>query len=385
MDRDGIEALSNRLGVGSRHLRRLFVEHVGASPTAVVQAHRLLMAKRLISDTNLPMTDVAHAAGFSSVRRFNTVIRQAYKRPPTALRRNGTTTQFDDSAIHLRLPYTPPYDWAAILRFLASRAIPGVETTSPTHYRRTISVGGAVGSLSVSMDEKRHRLLATITLSRIRALAGVVARIRRLFDLDAHTLAIEQHLKADPVLRSTVAAQPGLRVPGAWDTFELGVRAILGQQVSVAGARTLAARLTEKFGQRLPNQHHSLSRLFPEPEALARADLTVIGIPGARARALRALAAAVVSEPDVLRPYGTLEEAEARLCALPGIGPWTAQYIAMRALSMPDAFPSGDIGLLRALAEDGRRPKAKQLEAMAEHWRPWRAYACLHLWTQDSA
>ncbi len=385
MEQDSVEQLSDRLGVGSRHLRRLFVEHVGATPTAVVQAHRLLMAKRLISDTNLPMTDVAHAAGFRSVRRFNDVISQAYKRPPRELRRNGPAERSDDGVIRLRLPYTPPYNWAAIRRFLATRAVPGIEAVSATHYRRTISVDGAVGTLSVSLDQTRHRLLADISLSRIRALAGVVARIRRLFDLDAHTAVIEQHLADDPILHDTVAAQPGLRVPGAWDSFELAVRAILGQQVSVAGARTLASRLVETFGDPVRTPVDTLTRLFPEPARLADADLTVIGIPRNRAKALSAVSAAVVADPDLLRPYGTLEEAEARLCAVPGIGPWTAQYISMRALAMPDALPTGDIGLLRAMATDGKRPTPPQLQTMAERWRPWRAYACLHLWTKDSA
>ena len=386
LDTDDVDALGDRLGVGSRHLRRLFAQHVGASPTAVVQAHRILLAKRLISDSTLPMTDVALAAGFGSVRRFNSVIRQTYSRAPRELRQAGMANGLDDSgAIRLRLPYTPPYDWPAILAFLGQRAIPGVEMTTADAYRRTIAIGDAVGTIAVSIDRRKHQLSATITLSRVHALASVVTRLRRLFDLDADTTAIETHLGRDPRLASTVAARPGLRVPGAWDAFELAVRAILGQQVSVAGARTLAARLTEIFGRATPEPADGLSRLFPQPAALKDADLAIIGIPQARAKAIGALARAVVDDRDLLQPFGTLEETEARLCALPGIGPWTAQYIAMRALAAPDAFPTGDIGLLRALGVDGTRPTTPELAEIAERWRPWRAYAVLHLWMKDAS
>ena len=386
LDTDDVDALGDRLGVGSRHLRRLFAQHVGASPTAVVQAHRILLAKRLISDSTLPMTDVALAAGFGSVRRFNTVIRKTYGRAPRELRRNGMAHELGDSgSIRLRLPYTPPYDWPAILAFLRQRAIPGVEATTADSYRRTIAVGDAVGTITVTFNRRKHHLSATITLSRVRALASVVTRLRRLFDVDANTTAIEAHLANDPRLAAAVAARPGLRVPGAWDSFEIAVRAILGQQVSVAGARTLAVRLTEKFGRTTPEPTDGLSRLFPEPAALADTNLSVIGIPGSRAKAIGALARAVIDDPDLLQPFGTLEETEARLCALPGIGPWTAQYIAMRALSAPDAFPPGDIGLRRALETNGKRPTATELTTMAEQWRPWRAYAVLHLWMKDAA
>ncbi len=385
LDTDNIDGLSERLGVTSRHLRRLFDRHVGASPIEVVQAHRILLAKRLISDTSLPMTDVALAAGFRSVRRFNGAIRATYDRAPTELRRSGRKPAPDAGTIRLRLPYTPPYDWPAILSFLGQRAIPGVETVANNSYCRTIAIGEAVGALTVTADRRKNRLLADITLNRVRALAAIVARLRRLFDLDAEPNAIRTHLGNDPMLAAVIAARPGLRVPGAWDSFELAVRAILGQQVSVAGARTLAARLTNRFGRQAPEAVRGLSHLFPQPEDLAAADLAVIGMPRARAKAIGALARAVIDDPDLLLPFGTLEETQARLCALPGIGPWTAQYIAMRGLSMPDAFPTGDIGVLRALEDGGRRPTAKQADAAAEHWRPWRAYAVLHLWTRDTA
>ena len=385
LDGDNIDALGDRVGVGSRHLRRLFAQHVGASPIEVVQAHRILLAKRLISDTSLPMTDVALAAGFGSVRRFNTVIHETYGRAPRELRRNGVAKEIDDSgAIRLRLPYAPPYDWQAILDFLRQRAIPGVEATTTDTYRRTIALDDAVGSFAVSIDTRKNRLLATINLSYVRGLASIVARLRRLFDLDADTASIEAHLGQDPRLAPIVAVRPGLRVPGAWDSFELAVRAILGQQVSVAGARTLAARLAEAFGRIMPSGTNGLSRLFPTPAALADEDLSVIGIPRARANSISALARAVLDDPDLLQPFGTLEETEKRLCALRGIGPWTAQYIAMRALSAPDAFPTGDIGVLRALEMDGKRPSATEASRMAEGWRPWRAYAVLHLWHKST-
>ena len=388
-DGDGVEALATRLGVGGRHLRRLFERHLGASPVAVAQTQRILFAKKLIGETDLTMTEVASAAGFGSIRRFNAAMRKVYDRPPRSLRRQPTrASAASGDAIQLSLSYTKPYDWPAILGFLGTRAIPGIETVEDGVYRRTIALDDASGLVEVEPDTARERLIARIRLSKVTALATVVDRLRRLFDLDADIAAIGRQLSQDPLLAPALAARPGLRVPGAWDGFELAVRAILGQQVSVAGARTLAGRLVARFGRPYEGPGASpdegLSLLFPTPAALAEAEVAAIGMPGARARALSGLAKAFEADPDLLRPFDSLAASVETLCALPGVGPWTAHYIAMRALGEPDAFPASDLGLLRALAAGGPRPSPAEAEARAESWRPWRAYALFHLWMMDA-
>lgn len=370
-----LEALASRLGVGSRHLRRLFQRHVGASPVAVRQAQRLLLAKQLITDSRLPLADVALAAGFGSVRRFNAVIRATYGRPARDLRR---AVGPGSPGLTLRLPFRPPYDWAGVLEFLVPRAIPGVEAVEDSVYRRSVSVDGARGFVEVRAASGPF-LLATIAVDRLPALAAVVARLRHVFDLDADPAAIAAHLARDPLLAPRVAGRPGLRVPGAWDAFELAVRAILGQQVSVAAATTLAGRLVAAHGTPLGVPAPAGVRsLFPSPAALADADLGPIGLPRARAAAIRALAAALVRDPALLDAAGDLDATVRRLATLPGIGPWTAEYIAMRALREPDAFPATDLGLLRALGATG------SLASRAERWRPWRAYAAMHLWLGET-
>src|SRR5437667_688763 len=276
--------LASRLGVGSRHLRRLFRRHVGASPMAVVQVQRVFLAKQLITDSGLPLTQVALGAGFGSVRRFNAVMQRTFGRPPRDLRRAARSTA---SRITLRLPYRPPYDWAGVLAFLARRAIPGVESVENGNYRRTISLEGTQGIVEIRACSDAF-LLATMTVDRPAALAAVAARLRYLFDLDADPDPIAAHLGRDSALASRLAAHPGIRVPGAWDAFELAVRAMIGQQVSVSAASTLAGRLAAKFGSPLstPNSDRDLRVLLPEPKALAHVDLSSIGIPGARAASI---------------------------------------------------------------------------------------------------
>jgi AraC family transcriptional regulator of adaptative response / DNA-3-methyladenine glycosylase II len=281
------------------------------------------------------------------------------------------------------LRYAPPYDWDAMLAFLAARAIPGVEAVADGRYLRSISLDGDRGWIEVARKPHRDALLATIWFPNIKALPAIVARIRRVFDLDADVTAIGAHLAADPTLAHLVTARPGLRVPGAWDGFELAVRAILGQQITVVGASKLAGRIVEAHGDALDLAHApaSLTQVFPDAEKLARTDLAPIGMPRARAAALSALAATVVADPRLFEPGCDLDAAIARLRRVPGIGEWTANYIAMRALRESDAFPTADIGLLRALEDSsGRRPTPAQLLAKAEAWRPWRAYAAIHLW-----
>lgn len=375
LDDDGVEALADRLGVGGRQLRRLFMRHLGATPLAVAQTRRVLLAKQLIHETGLPMANIALASGFGSVRRFNEVFRTLFGRPPAALRRGSAP---GGSAITLSLSYRPPFDWDALIGFFAPRAIPGVERIADGVYRRTITLDGQAGTLAVANDPARNRLRATIRFPRVDALPAIIARLRHVFDLGADPAAIGIALARDPRLAACVAARPGLRVPGAWDGFELGVRAIVGQQVTVAAATRLAGQIAHAFGAALPPgiAEPGLTHTFPSPDAIAGAAIT--GMPLARARAIATLAAA---SAGLFERGAGLDAAIARLCALPGVGEWTAHYIAMRALREPDAFPAGDVALQRAMADAAGRPGAAALLARAEAWRPWRAYAALHLWT----
>jgi AraC family transcriptional regulator of adaptative response / DNA-3-methyladenine glycosylase II len=379
---EAVATLAERLGVGERQLRRLFHQHLGASPVAVAQTRRVLFAKQLIHETRLPMTEVALAAGFGSVRRFNHTFRTLFGRPPRELRHKSQRGG-EAAGITLVLPYAPPYDWRATLAFLAARAIPGVERVADGRYFRTIALDNHHGWVEIAPDTKRAALSATIRFPSLRTLPSIVARLRRVLDVGADINAIGAHLAGDPDLAPLIAARPGLRVPGAWDGFELAVRAILGQQIAVAAATGLAGRLVGACGTPLAmaDAPPGLTHAFPQPEVIADADLAVIGMPRARAAALSALAAVAAKEPRLFAPGRDLEETIARLCELPGVGEWTAQYIAMRALREPDAFPAADIGLLRAMEDEtGRRPRPDELLARAEAWRPWRAYAALHLW-----
>jgi AraC family transcriptional regulator of adaptative response / DNA-3-methyladenine glycosylase II len=387
LDEADVEGLANRLGVGARQLRRLFHQHVGASPIAVAQTRRILLAKQLIHETSLPMAEVALASGFNSVRRFNETFSQMFGRAPATLRRARDQTRREAGALSIRLAYRPPYDWDAMLSFLGQRAIPGVEAISGTTYRRTIAIGGHSGVIGVAPAD-RNRVDVSLRFPDMAALPQIIARVRRVFDLAADPDAIGAHLALDPVLAPLVRARPGLRVPGAWDGFELAVRAIFGQQITVPAATRLLGRLVEVHGTPLPatsGDGEGLSHLFPSPMRLAEVNLATLGMPNARAMAVTSLAQAISADPIIFSRSASLEEAIAKLRALPGVGEWTAQYIAMRELREPDAFPAADIGLMRAMADgDGRRPSPSELQARAEPWRPWRAYAALHLWAVGS-
>ena len=388
MDAGDVDALASRLGVGERQLRRLFRQHLGASPVAVAQTRRVLLAKQLIQETRLPMGEVALASGFGSVRRFNETFQQLFGRPPGDLRRSrAEEASAAAGGITVKLPYRAPYDWAAMIGFLAARAIPGVESVSPRRYARTLAVDGALGVLTVSPGDGDF-LVAEIRFPKVQALPAVIARVRRVFDLTADPGLIGAHLSQDPALAPLVAARPGLRAPGAWDGFELAVRAILGQQITVTAARGLAAKLVEAYGARIDDPFAAplgLTRAFPAPEQIVGQDIAALGMPRARGAALEALARTVAADPAIFTPRADLESAIAALKALPGVGEWTAQYIALRELREPDAFPQADIGLLRGMADEtGTRPTPAQLLARAEAWRPWRAYAAQHLWAADA-
>ena len=382
MDDGSVNDMAGRLGVGERQLRRLFQQHLGASPVAVAQTRRVLLAKQLLHETRLPMTEIALAAGFGSLRRFNETFLALFNRPPSSLRRAASSdvSAGDQGEINLLLRYQPPYDWAAMLGFLRVRAIAGIESVEGGVYRRSIGLDGTQGVVTVQPGEG-NALRANIRFPKLSALPKIIARLRRVFDLAAEPAAIAAQLAKDPRLAPLVAARPGLRVPGAWDGFELVVRAVLGQQITVPAAIGLAGRLVARFGEKLDEPVLPLTHVFPEPDVLADADLAVLGMPRSRAKTLSAVAAAVVADPHIFATGRSLEEAIVQLRALPGIGEWTAQYIAMRQLREPDAFPAADIGLMRAMADsEGLRPSARELLARAEQWRPWRAYAAQHLW-----
>jgi AraC family transcriptional regulator of adaptative response / DNA-3-methyladenine glycosylase II len=372
----GVEGLAERLGVGSRHLRRLFIRHLGAPPSAVAQTRRLHFAKKLIDETSLPMSQIALAAGFGCVRRFNAGIRATFHRTPTQIRKlaHQTASQPQNQYVfHLR--YRPPYHWEGILAFLAARAIPGVEVVKDGTYSRSICVDGITGCFEVSLDEPHNSLRVRIQFGDPRALFRIIERIRAMFDLNADWTDIARTLKPDPVLRDLLESAPGLRVPGCWDGYELAVRAILGQQITVRGASTIAGRIVSAYGKPIAGRG-DLSHLFPSAQTLAGADLSSVGMPRARGETIRALARAV-SEGHI-RFEGIVESESflARLTEIPGIGKWTAQYVAMRALGEPDAFPTGDLALLSAL----NLKRMADLEARSQTWRPWRAYATMYLW-----
>jgi len=406
-DDDSVDALAERLGVGGRQLRRLFQQHLGASPIAVAQTRRVLFAKQLVVDTRLPMGEIALAAGFGSVRRFNETFRDLFQRPPSALRRKTAAALPEGSVagdgVAVRLRYRPPYDWAAMLGYLSARAIDGVERVERGEgvdggsYVRTLLLGasrqgdseGGVATVAVSHLPLAHSLQATIRCSHVRLLPLVVERIRHAFDLGADVSTIDAHLAGDPFLAPLVAERPGLRAPGAWDGFELGVRAILGQQVTVEAGRRLGARLVAICGTQLGPEttgQPGLTRLFPTARQVADADLSALGVPGSRRQTLVALAGAALADSSLFHPLDTVDDTVARLRAVHGVGEWTAQYIALRAAREPDAFPAPDVVLLRGAAIRGQRPPSPdELRRRAERWRPWRAYAAQHLWTAAGA
>jgi AraC family transcriptional regulator of adaptative response / DNA-3-methyladenine glycosylase II len=386
LDDGDVEGLAERLGVTSRHLRRLFARHVGASPLAVAHTQRLHFAKRLIDQTALTMQDISVASGFGSVRRFNDTFRKTYGRTPRELRRVGDTSVVS-RALSVRLPYRRPFDWSALLEFLAGRATPGVELVRDGRYLRTVDLGTARGVIEVTgMD---GQVLLSLHGVGTRALFPVVQRVRSMFDLDAPIDDIANVLGRDTVLKAMLRNRPGVRVPGAWDGFELTVRAILGQQVSVKAATTFAGRIAARYGDRielaLEDFPDAPCRLFPTPQKLVRARLENLGIIRSRARTIRDVARATLEGRLSFDATQSAQDFRAALTSIRGIGDWTAEYVAMRAFKNPDAFPASDLGLLRAFdGEEGRRLRPAELARRADSWRPWRAYAALLIWGSDS-
>ncbi len=385
MDGAGVEALAGRLGVTSRWLRRLFAEQIGASPLEVARTRRVHFARRLLDATDLPLEDLAQAAGFGSARRLHDAIRATFHRPPGVLRRRraipgAPAGDLAPDALELRLPARAPFAAAPILAFLAGRAIPGVERVANGAYTRSVRIGDATGTIRVRGIPGEPALTLGVRMSSSLALLAIATRITRMFDLDSDTRAIAAHLRRDPRLARVVPAH-GLRLPGSWDPFETGVRALIGQQISVAAARTIIGRLVVRCGTPLAEPAGGITHVFPPPATVAAAELSSLGLPGARVAALRAFAAAIADGTLAFDGLSDLDTIVTQLTSLPGIGPWTAHYIAMRALGQPDAFPASDLGVLKALAVNGRLPTAREAIARAEAWRPWRAYAVIAMWS----
>jgi len=368
----GAAAVAARIGVSDRHLRRIFEAHFGVSPLQYLQTRRLLAAKQLLADTRLPVAEVARASGFASVRRFNAAFAGHYGLSPTALRRHGPADEAQQGA-RVRLGWRPPYDVAAMQGFLARRALGGAEIALDGGLARTLRVGPRSGWLAVRFDAEGHQALLEVSDSLAPVLPAVISRVRAWLDLDADPQAV------DAALHAAFPQGDGVRVPGTPDGFELAVRAVLGQQVTVAAARTLGTRLVQAFGEPIATPLPALTHLFPTPAALAAADgdaLGRLGIVRQRQAALQALAREAAAGRLVLHPGADVAATCTALKALPGIGDWTAQYIAMRALRWPDAFPAGDIALQKALDVKG----ARAAEAASQAWRPWRSYAVLRAW-----
>ena len=380
LDDDTEVDLGRRLGVSARHLRRLFIAHLGVTPDELARSRRVHFARRLLDDTDLPVTDVAFAAGFGSVRQLHRACVAVFRAAPRELRakRRRADRLVADGGLPLRLPHRGPLDWDAFLAFAAGRAIPGVEHVEGDTYRRTITVEGDPGVLEIRPGDD-GQLVAVAHLPHWEGLIHVAERARRLVGVDVDLDDAGRVLDADPLVGPRLRARPGLRVPGTWDGFETGVRAILGQQVSVRGASTLAGRLVERHGTPVAGLGAlGLTHTFPIPAALAEADLDGLGLPGARQRSVRAFAAAVAAGAVRLDGSAPLDELVASIVALPGSGPWTAHYLALR-LGEPDAFPATDLGLRRATGLT-----AGELERRPEAWRPWRALAAVHLWAAGS-
>jgi AraC family transcriptional regulator of adaptative response / DNA-3-methyladenine glycosylase II len=372
VDDGGIPGLARRLAVSERHLHRVLVNEIGVGPLALARTRRAQAARMLVEHTDLPLATVAFSAGFASIRQFNDVMRAEFGCAPSQLRRGRAEPGAATGTITVRLAHRRPYAVEPMLGWLHARSIPGVEEVEDSTYRRVL--GGGV--VELTMRPQDGHVLARIDVDEVSSVAGLVARCRRLLDLDADPVAVDETLRTDPLFRNAVRRHPGIRVPGAVDGFELAVRAVLGQQVSVRAARTFAARLVAQYGRALATPRGALTHAFPTADAVAAADLSGVGLTSSRERTLRLLAEAVAAGDLVLDPAADRDDTRRRLSAIPGIGPWTVDYITMRALGDPDAFPASDLVLRRALGPDGA--------ARSEAWRPWRAYAAMHLWTSTS-
>ena len=379
-----ISEIAELYEISERQLLRDFKKYYGLTPNQYFQQQRLLLAHKLLCQTQLSMTDVCYAAGFQSLRRFNESIKSQYKKTPSELR-GGNNKAAPCSSVTLLLSYRPPFDWPLMLSFFKSRQITGMELIDGKQYQRNIRIDHCIGWIKVSHHAKKSALVLETKLSDYRYLNQVISRVRKMFDLDADMQLIHQVLSSNPQLSKQITLTPGLRLPGSWDIFEFSIRAILGQQVSVKAATTFARRIAEKYGAMDDELPDDINQLFPTIEQLTDVDFADIGLTLSRIQTLNNWINYLNSQPQCLTSYKTLPALEQELNNIKGIGPWTVNYLAMRGLSEPDAFPSADLGVIKALTIAGIKPKQKDILQLAENWRPWRAYATIYLWQSLSA
>lgn len=382
-NQDSITSIASKLNISERQLQRVFKDNYGIAPHQFFQQQRLLLARKLLKTTGLSITDICFAAGFNSLRRFNEAIKTAYNCTPRELKsikKSGTLAQ----NISIELSYRPPFDWALMLKFFRDRQITAMENVSDNYYQRTVAIDECKGWLKVSQHHKKDALILTVNLSDYRYLNNVILRVRRMFDLDADMSIIHQQLSQHPLLEKTIKKFNGLRLPGSWDLFEFSIRAILGQQVSVKAATTFAKRIAEKYGEKHSTQktynNENLTITFPTIEKLLAADFEGIGLTTTRKTTLINWLEFYHAHKNQIESCSSVDELAKLISTIKGIGPWTINYIAMRGLNDPDAFPSADLGVIKALTIDDLKPNTKEILTLAEDWQPWRSYATLYLW-----
>jgi len=374
-----ISSIAEKHQLSTRQVQRLFVANLGLPPSEFFQQQRLLLARKLISTTQLSMSDICFACGFNSIRRFNEAIKAAYQCTPSQLKRKKSTNE-QTNHVSISLFYRPPFDWQLMLAFFQHRQIHGMEHVDENSYQRNVKFSNCSGWLKVEHHKTKPALQLTVSLSDYSYLNNIIGRVRRMFDLDADIQLIHQQLNSHPKLAEAITKYPGLRLPGCWDIFEFSIRAILGQQISVKAATTLAKRIALTYGEKNESLPEQICHSFPSVEALLAVDFQGLGLTQTRIATLQRWVSFYQDKNTIFEHYLSLTVLEQQLCEIKGIGPWTVNYIAMRGLSDPDAFPSADLGIIKALTEDGKVPKNNDILALAEQWRPWRAYAAIYLW-----
>lgn len=374
-----LENLARRFALSDRQVRRIFNKEIGLPPSKYLHHQKLLNARKLLTGTNIPIADVGFNAGFNSTRRFNEAIKATYNETPSQIRRRASST-LQTNEISVLLNYRPPFNWQGMLEFFKLRQLAGVEQVDENSYLRTFTLENSSGWFKVCKVSEKNALKLTVVIDDISKLGELIKRVRRIFDLDADMTLIHSHLSTDSLLNPIIKQNTGIRLPGCWDIFEFSIRAILGQQVSVKAATTLAGRITAKYGTALNTEHPTLKLCFPSHQQLKNADFSQMGLTQSRIDTLNRWIAFFTKQPDLFTHYQSLETLEKQLTAIKGIGPWTVNYIAMRGLSDPNAFPASDLGVIKALSATNQKLTPKQIVARAEKWQPWRAYATIYLW-----